>query len=51
MPSDSTILQHRFRDVSPRIALMMAKLERDPEAREVLEALERLRRAKGVGRW
>ena len=36
--------------VSPRIALMMAKLERDPEAREVLEALERLRRAKGSGR-
>ncbi|HSA81170.1 MAG TPA: hypothetical protein VLE23_10120 [Geminicoccaceae bacterium] len=37
-------------NVSPRTARMMAKLERDPEAREVLEALERLRRAKGSER-
>jgi predicted transcriptional regulator len=36
----------------PRLAVAhrMAALERDPEAREVLEALERLRRAKGVRR-
>ena len=33
-------------NVSPRTALMMAKLERDPDVADVMAALERLRQAK-----